>query len=151
MKCLKYLIVILLLLLSLNAYGKGNLGLGVILGEPTGISAKFWTSNSTALCFAAGWSLEGTEFLHLQGDFILHKFNMIPVEKGSLPLYFGIGGRFLIREGLDDMIGVRVPAGLDYMFEDAPIDIFLEIVPVMNLIPDTDFDIAGGIGIRYFF
>jgi hypothetical protein len=51
----------------------------------------------------------------------------------------------------DPLIGVRVPIGLDYLFSDAPIDIFLEIVPILDLAPATEFDLGGGIGIRYWF
>ncbi len=32
-------------------------GLGVMIGEPTGFSAKLWTSNSNAFDFGLGWSV----------------------------------------------------------------------------------------------
>ena len=38
-----------------------------------------------------------------------------------------------------------------YQFEGAPVDIFAEIVPGLNLLPGIGFDIGGGIGLRYFF
>lgn len=31
-------------------------GMGIILGEPTGLSAKAWTSNDNAFDFALAWS-----------------------------------------------------------------------------------------------
>ncbi len=34
-----------------------NLGVGVILGQPTALSAKYWTSANTALDFGLGWGL----------------------------------------------------------------------------------------------
>jgi len=34
-------------------------GLGVIIGEPTGISAKLWTSPVNAFDFGLGWSIGG--------------------------------------------------------------------------------------------
>jgi hypothetical protein len=37
------------------------------------------------------------------------------------------------------------------MFSNAPVDIFVELVPILNLAPSTDFDFNGGIGARYWF
>ena len=42
-----------------SAAQERDLGLGVIIGEPTGISAKLWTSPVNALDFGLGWSYGG--------------------------------------------------------------------------------------------
>ena len=65
-------------------------------------------------------------------------------------MYFGIGGRVIFQKN-DTNLGIRVPVGLDYMFSDAPVDIFLEAVPILDLTPSTDLDLGGGIGVRYWF
>ncbi len=41
--------------------------------------------------------------------------------------------------------------GLAYVLQDAPIDFFFELVPLLDLIPDTDFAFNAAIGARYFF
>jgi hypothetical protein len=41
--------------------------------------------------------------------------------------------------------------GLAYLFDGAPVDVFLEAAPTMSLIPDTDFDFDAAIGARYWF
>jgi len=124
-------------------------GMGVVFGEPTGISAKLWTSRDNAFDFAAAWSFQGDGNLLLQADYVWHFFNTFSVSPGKLPIYVGIGGRVILAD--DPNVGVRVPVGLDYLFADAPIDIFLEIVPILDLAPKTDFDLGGGIGVRYWF
>jgi hypothetical protein len=139
---------IILFQLSLNAQDK-NFGLGIILGEPTGVSAKLWTSSENAFDFAAAWSFKGDGHLLLQADYVWHMFRLISVSSGKLPFYVGIGGRVVLAD--DALIGVRVPLGLDYMFADAPIDIFVELVPILDLAPETDFDFGGGIGARFWF
>ena len=48
-------------------------------------------------------------------------------------------------------IGVRVPVGLNYLFDNTSIDIFLEVVPILDLAPQTDFKINAAIGGRYYF
>ena len=124
-------------------------GMGIILGEPTGLSAKLWTSSDNAFDFAAAWSFKGDGNLLLQADYVWHFFELMPVPSGKLPLYIGIGGRVVLAD--DPSFGVRVPIGINYLFADAPIDVFLELVPILDLSPETDFGVGGGLGIRYWF
>ena len=143
-------IFILFILLQLNSFAQDRgFGLGIILGEPTGVSGKLWTSGENAFDFGAAWSFQGDGHLLLQADYVWHIFRLIPVSSGKLPFYVGVGGRVVFAD--DPTIGVRVPLGLDYMFSNAPVDIFLELVPILDLAPSTDFDFNGGIGARYWF
>lgn len=124
-------------------------GMGLILGEPTGLSAKLWTSSDNAFDFAAAWSFRGRGHLLLQADYVWHFFRLLPVPSGKLPLYIGFGGRVILAD--DPHIGIRIPVGLDYLFADAPIDVFMELVPILDLSPSTKFGVGGGLGIRYWF
>jgi hypothetical protein len=128
-------------------------GLGIITGEPTGISFKFWTSGNSAIDGAAAWSLSDENSLHLHADYMIHEFSLIDVEKGQLPVHYGIGGRIKVRDDddKDDVIGIRFPVGLTYLFEEAPFDLFLEVVPVMDVAPDTELDFNAALGGRYWF
>ena len=84
--------------------------------------------------------------------FLHHKFDLIRVDKGALPLHYGIGGRVKFAEGKhDDWIGIRFPVGLDYHFADAPFEIFFELVPILDLAPSTDMDMNVGLGARFYF
>lgn len=145
-------LIVLGLISYTHAKGGGKFGLGIMVGEPTGISGKFWLSGRSAIDGAVAWSFTDNEAFHLHGDYILHNFSLIKVERGSLPFYFGIGGRIKFQDApRDDIFGVRIPLGLAYLFETAPLDVFIELVPMLDLAPDTDFDIAGSLGVRYFF
>ncbi len=126
-----------------------DFGLGVILGEPTGISAKKWLDDKSALDGAVAWSLVTPSSFHLHADYLFHDFNIFNVKKGKLPLYFGIG--FRIRIGDEDRIGIRVPVGICYIFEQSPLDIFFELGPVLDLTPATKLRLTSSVGIRYFF
>ncbi len=132
---------------SLAAQDQG-FGAGVIIGEPTGISLKTWVSANDALDAGVAWSISHGWF-HVHADYMRHAFALIPVEKGQLPLYFGGGVK--VGFGTDIFLGLRVPVGLDYMFESVPLDVFLEVVPGLGILPDTKFDTGGGIGVRYWF
>ncbi len=128
----------------------GNLGLGVMLGEPTGISVKSWNNDRSAFDLGAAWSFAGSnDAIHLHGDYLLHSwFN--DVKQGDLAFYYGIGARVILSDP-DAYLGVRVPFGLNYIIQDSRVDIFAEVVPILNLTPNTDFDGNGALGIRYYF
>lgn len=155
--------VSLMLLCDIAGAQDRGFGLGIILGEPTGISLKGWQGRSTAFDGAFAWSFAGSDFFQIHGDYLSHNFSLLKVEKGKLPFYYGIGGRVKFfddgnnrgRRDNDNSdktrIGVRVPLGLAYLFERTALDIFLEVVPILDLIPETEIDLNAAIGIRYFF
>jgi hypothetical protein len=126
-------------------------GLGIMLGEPSGISGKLWSGEKNAFDFGLAWSTGKNSGAAMHADYIWHKMDMINVDEGALPFYYGIGVRYRSRDNSDDNIGVRVPLGLDYLFAQSAFDVFFEIVPILDLSPDTDFDINVAIGGRYFF
>ena len=126
-----------------------GLGLGVILGEPTGLSAKIWTTKSTAFDGAIAWSFYKNINLHIHADLLFHKFRCFKEKRGNLPFYFGIGGRIKLEE--KSRVGARFPLGIEYIFTEAPMDFFLEFVPILDLMPGTDYRFNGAFGFRYFF
>jgi hypothetical protein len=126
-----------------------KLGLGFILGEPTGLSLKKWIGDTVAIDGSASWSFGRKSALQLHADYLLHIFNLIKVGKGKLPLYYGLGVRVKFED--DSKAGIRFPLGINYIFENEPLDIFFEVAPIINLAPSTEFDLNGAIGIRYFF
>jgi len=130
-------------------------GLGIMLGEPTGLSAKLWIGKNTAIDGALAWSFgsigafgyQGALYVH--ADYLFHNFNLIKVEKGRLPVYYGIGASVVLASSVG--VGIRIPIGLEYVFADAPFDIFLEIVPMLAVVSGTSFGVNAGLGARYFF
>ena len=128
---------------------ESGFGLGVILGEPTGISGKLWIEDSKAIDGAVAWSFEKESTVHVHADLLFHSRNIVKVEMSKLLFYYGMGGRIKFED--DSEVGVRVPLGINYLSSGAPLDVFLEIVPLLDLAPSTDFSLNGAIGVRYFF
>lgn len=144
------MIVFLITSLLFSSTGPGGFELGVILGEPTGISAKTWFDRNTALDAALSWSLrDKNDKLHIHADFLWHNYGLINDSSGLLPVYYGVGGRVVL--GDDAKLGARVPIGISWLLNGAPLDLFIELAAILNVIPDTDFDLNGGIGIRFIF
>lgn len=145
-----FIIIGFIILFSGLKYSQSKrIGAGIIAGEPTGLSFKYWLTDKTALDAGLAWSFVDENAFQIQADYLIHNFSLITISNGKLPFYFGIGGR--LKFSNDIILGVRVPVGLAYIFSDEPIDIFLEIVPILDLLPKTDFTISAAIGGRYFF
>lgn len=149
MKKLVFIILFSFLLLNSSYSQYRRFGIGIILGEPTGISAKLKTGSANAFDFAAAWSFKQNGHLLLQADYVWHNFDLDVVESGRPSFYYGIGGRIIFSN--DPLVGVRVPVGLDFEFKNAPVDIFAELVPILDFVPSTNFNFAGGLGVRFWF
>jgi hypothetical protein len=144
-----FLVLIAVLICGSAQAQDQGFGLGVILGEPTGISGKLWTGQKTAVDGAVAWSFEKESSLHLHGDLLFHNFHLAKIDKAKFLTYYGIGGRVKFED--DSKLGVRFPLGIDHLFAKSPFDFFLEIVPILDLAPSTDFSLNAAIGFRYFF
>lgn len=136
--------------LPLPGQKKNDFGVGLILGEPTGLSFKYWTGTATAFAGAVAWSFENESSFHLHFDYLRHHFRLWPVKKGKLPVYYGIGLRFKSAPGRD-RFGVRLPFGIAYFPPRVPLEIFFELIPVFDLSPKTELLFNGGLGLRYYF
>lgn len=154
------LFLIIIITKPIIAQDKG-FGLGVILGEPTGLSAKLWTSQINAFDFGLGVGLGGdrikyrgpydkTGRIHFHMDYLWHSFNAISSTE-KFPLYYGIGGKFNTGAGYEDSFGIRGVFGIAWFPRATPIDVFFEIVPVFQVTPLTGLGMNAGLGLRYFF
>jgi hypothetical protein len=146
---------------SVYAQPAKSFGIGIIVGEPTGLSLKKWLNNDRAVDAGIAWSFSENDSLHLHADYLWHRFDLIssPEAPGRLPVYYGLGARIKLREdnrgrGRNDndaLVGIRIPIGISYIFAEAPFDLFAEIVPVLDVAPRSDFDLNAAIGMRYYF
>lgn len=131
------------------ASAAGKYELGLIVGEPTGISAKTDLKGGGAVAAAVAWSFSGEDKLSLHADRLWYKNDVFKVSQGRLPMYYGIGGRLKLED--KSKAGVRFPLGLQYFFSDVRFTAFGEIVPILNVAPDTDVDVAAAVGFRVIF
>jgi hypothetical protein len=145
-----------------SSAGDRDFGLGFMVGEPTGISAKLWTSSVNAFDFGLGWSIGGDRIgsykgyydggsrVHFHMDYLWHSFEAIHSSE-RFPLYYGIGGRINSGAGYDASAAVRGVFGIAWLPHNTPIDVFLELVPSLQLTSSTGFGMDAAVGARYFF
>ena len=145
------LTLILLGCLAGLSYGQSNhnVGLGIMLGEPTGLTIKIWNRQTVAVDGGAAWSFVSGKFFQIHSDLLFHNFNLIRVETGRMALYYGAGARIKFADSTT--VSLRILVGVSYEFEKTPAELFLEIVPMLDLIPSTEVGMAGAIGFRYYF
>jgi hypothetical protein len=140
---------------SASSVNEHRFGAGIILGDPTGLSLKYWLNDTMAIDSAIGASFnddgDNDSNFYMHADVLWHNFDLIKVPQGRLPIYFGVGALVRFRDNADDQLGVRIPVGVSYMFEQAPIDIFAEIGPAIDIVPDVRGEVTAGVGIRFWF
>ncbi|MBM4171002.1 MAG: hypothetical protein FJ214_03935 [Ignavibacteria bacterium] len=151
MKKFSLLFLFLLIISKFSlAQDKGN-GLGIILGEPTGISGKYWLDNTKAIDFGLAYSfVSKNSALSLHADYLYHAFDVIKSTE-RFPIYYGFGARLRLVNGAENMLGARGVIGIAWLSSKIPIDAFIELVPVFNLFPSTSLNLDLAIGSRYFF
>jgi hypothetical protein len=141
--------IVIWMITSTASAQERKFGLGVVLGEPTGVSAKLWLGQTSAIDGVVAWSFANNPSVTFHADYLFHFFDVFSLKEGRLPLYVGIGGTISIAPEPD--FGVRFPVGVTYLFDTAPLDVFLEVAPIFLFFPATTFDFSGGIGIRFYF
>jgi hypothetical protein len=123
-----------------------DVGVGIQLGQPMGVTGKYWLSSTTAVDGAAGYHF-GKNF-DIHSDYLWHTFSSFDIQDGRLPFYFGIGGR--VNFGNDSNFGMRLPMGVSYLPSNQPFELYAEIAPVVRLLKDLGTDIDGAVGVRVY-
>lgn len=146
----KFFISLLLIINSVSYAQEKGFGLGIMLGEPTGFSAKYWLNNNNAVDLGLAYSLfHSQSSVSIHADYVYHAFDVIKSEY-KIPIYYGFGGR-IRNYSSKTYLGARGVAGIVYLDKKYPFDAFFEIAPVFNLIPETSLHFDLGIGVRYYF
>jgi hypothetical protein len=135
---------------------KGAFGLGLVLGEPTGICAKLYLADDRAIDAEAGATFIAGG-LQLSGDYLFHPVILQDRDSFVMPFYVGPGLRLIDYTGSTGYFaaGLRGVVGLAFDFKNAPIDAFVEAAVVV----ETGFSKAheigaalnAGVGARYYF
>ena len=145
------LITLIFVLLSINIYSQqSGTGVGIMVGEPTGLSAKSWVSSNEAFAAGLGWHFVGpNDGVNFHLDYLYHIDNSLHTNF-SFPLYYGFGVR-LREDGKDFGLGFRGVGGILFYLDPEPIDIFFEIAPIFKLLPETNLELDAALGARYYF
>ncbi len=122
----------------------GDISVGLALGVPSGVSAKYVFDDNISFDAVVGYGLSAKPVV-LRTD-ALYGFDKFTI--GTVDLYPYVGGGLNVGFFNGFSFGIDVPAGISYHFDNPAVEIFLEVVPGITVIP-FDFSFSGGIGARY--
>ena len=146
MKKLLGALLLVLLVVPARAQQAGKLGAGLMLGSPTGATAKYWTSDKLAIDGGLGF---GNAFV-FYADLVYNDWSLLPAPKGDKTAFMLSAGP---RVATDDggQFGIRTMAGAGWWPGGKPIEVFAELGPVFKLTPDDKVGLDGALGFRYYF
>jgi len=164
-KLLSGVVVVLVLGIAARAHAepveKGTFGVGLVIGEPTGIAAKLYLDDDHAIQGAVGGAFIGGGLV-IQADYLWHPWILEDRDSFTLPVYLGPGVRVIdYRGGRAESFfaaGLRAVAGILFDFKEVPLDVFVELGGVVEYkfgTADEDkgigFAVNAGLGARYYF
>ena len=140
-----------------------DFGFGLILGDPTGATIKYWTNSENAFDFYVGSSYFGR--IRVGGDYLWHfdAFNSNVVKMyAGLGLVVGVGNgsgiwykedknKFYYWEEDNSLgFGARGLLGINIVPRNVPLEIFFELGPLMGISPNYGFNVDGALGVRFY-
>jgi len=142
-------------------------GIGLELGDPTGLSAKLWVAPTNALDFGLGWwgfGVGNNCFRNGANEVVCNTFGggtfnvdylwQSNIVRGTAQLdwHIGAGGRAIWFSGCAGDcfdLGARLPLGLDLMFQNPNfLEVFFEVAPAFYVVPSAFPAFEGGLGVR---
>lgn len=143
----------LLVFSQISLAQQSGVGIGAILNDPTGLSVKVWINEDLAVDGALGLQLsENFQSVYVHSDILYHNNSLneqLNLNNASLRSYYGAGIRVVFQD-FNDVVGIRLPAGITYSLTNAPLGTFFELAPTFDIEPSFQFSFAGAIGLRYY-
>jgi hypothetical protein len=153
-------IALFALIMVTGARSQGRFGIGLVVGEPTGIAFKYRLSGGNAVDGALGFS--PVDRFRFNVGYLWHSH---PFETRDLALHYGAGGAFgfgrtdyvALRDGrayllrsTDLGFAARFSLGLTYTIPRSPLDAFFEVAPLVIIVPNAGLGLDLGIGMRIY-
>lgn len=139
--------------------GAEGLGLGLVLGNPSGLSLAYRPPDAASyLQASAGWNIQEETF-SFNGDYLYTVTTFASPDDPALtfPVYVGIGGRLRLGQdaavsevGRANSFGARIPVGIAFTPQTVAIDVYLELAPTLIVLPETKVRLEGGVGVRVY-
>jgi hypothetical protein len=124
-----------------------------VIGDPTGLSLKFWGigQNSALQVNIGGGGFVAPADLSVSGSLLFHA---LLTRETPINGYLGVGALAGINQGKrgnNAVFGILVPLGLEFILSEVPLDIFMDVSPFIGF-PTKEKSLANltlGIGLRY--
>lgn len=134
-----------------------GVGIGLILGAPTGVSlawrpgGRFMVDGGVAWSFSAtgkGWAQ-----LHTDVCIDLADLRTADLPDMHFPIWIGAGPRARLGDGTGYdafNLAIRVPVAMGFWHDDVPVEGFVELAPGIGIFPSTEFTMDAAVGVRFY-
>jgi hypothetical protein len=146
-----------------NVAKTDDFGVGLTLGNVSGLNAKYWATENSAIGMGVGFAANNVA---LNGDYLYHFRNAFMAfsdddsARAFVP-YIGIGAIVGFGSGTNNFfntsnagtstLAARIPFGLEYLPRSAPVGIYGELAPGLGLAPGGFGFLQADVGGRWYF
>lgn len=140
-----------------------TLGLGAVIGAPTGLSANYFLSPSRTIHTTLAYDFHGDNDLQLASHYTWRR-NTLNIENVRFGWFYGIGARLAFHdhdhhhhnhhdheEDEHINLGPSGTLGIFHEFKEIPLEVFLKGNLTANIIEDTGVDGDLMLGLHYNF
>ncbi len=142
-----------------------SIGVGIELGAPTSINAKFMLASNQGVVVGVGGGIWYDASISLHADYLFHPL-IADFNGGNFSGFVGLGAWTSLGFGYNNhwgyyqpygpgpmpfSVGGRIPLGLSLAFNEVPVEVFVELVPSVALFPGIGVFGQGGLGARFYF
>ena len=159
---IKKLVLIATLVFATARPARAEVGVGLFIGEPTGLDVKLDIARRSALDIVLGYYSHWRDY-GLDGQYGHLTYLVQPMvahgDSVLVPLRLGIGVAIFDQNGHfdDDLnMAVRVPFEIGFRFRRTPLEIYLEVALKVTFLDGEPYDhetvdLDGGLGLRFYF
>lgn len=145
-------LLILLVLVGVHGSARAEtIGIGLFLGQPTGLDLKIPLQRRSALDIVLGVNQFDDPHLSYGHVQYLATLGVARGRSVNVPFRIGVGVALIGVTDDNTVVAARVPLQLGLRFRRSPIEIYGEIAFVVLFDDGTDTDVDGGAGIRVYF
>ncbi|MGE5085943.1 MAG: hypothetical protein ACM3MG_06540 [Bacillota bacterium] len=150
-KSLAAMTLTLTILIANSAHAEN--ALGIVIGDPTGLSGRFNMDAEHSLEGALAITSEHYHGLHLHGTYLWDQARTFHLQNSHpVYMYYGLGARIIsIDRGDHDgdiALAARAPIGLLIKINNPNLEFFGELAAALNVTPNVNADLDVGIGCR---
>lgn len=127
---------------------KGDVGIGLQGGQPSGLSLQVYNPTGMSLDILGAWDLNDFYFANVHGVFTQHLGN-----SDVAHVFYGPGVFMGVRDtkDSDDILQAGLSGTLGLSFMISKVELYGRVTPRLQLLDKTDADIGGGLGVRVYF
>jgi hypothetical protein len=149
---MKLLTLISFLILSVSVAKAEDFAVGIVLGDPTGLSGKVKMDGAHSVDGALAYSSGKHSGTHFHADYLWDRARSWETDKGPLYMFYGIGGRLNSYNDNDHRsqvsLGPRGSIGLNFDIHNPNLELFGELAMILEVTPSITADIDAGVGVR---